>query len=98
MNDIALISHNIKQLQAITNIFCSFLKLNSIKCNKKTSDLITNLKTNNSLRKQSLIVEGESITPKLYKESIKYLGIYLSGYSLSYSTKLKLKKKILNFS
>src|SRR4051812_24734878 len=98
MDDVALLSHNLQQLQDVTNIFCSFLTLNSIKCNKKKTDLINNIKTKSRHEQQVLIVEGEPIKPKAYKDSIKYLGIYLSGYSSSQSTKLKLKEKITNFS
>ena len=97
MDDVALLSHNIESLQEATNIFCSFLTLNSIKCNKKKTDLITNLKTRNPLRQQVLLVENEPIQPKPYNEAIKYLGVYISGKSSSISSKRKLKDKIINF-
>jgi len=98
MDDVALLSHSIQHLQDATNIFCSFLALNSINCNKDKTDLITNLTSHNSSRSQPLLVENQHIQAKPYKESIKYLGVYLSGSSSSRSSKAKLKEKITKFS
>jgi exonuclease III len=98
MDDVAFTSNQLQSLQKMTNIFCSFLTLNAIKCNKKKTELINNLKFSNSLRNQPLMVENEPIYSKPPNESIKYLGIYLSGKSSQIATKTKLKEKISNFS
>src|SRR6185369_279959 len=85
------------QLQAATDIFCSFLKVNSIKCNSKKTDLITNLKPKDPRRNSSLKINNDSVQPKPYNIPIKYLGIYISGKSPSTAIKQKLKEKIINF-
>src|SRR3954467_1799154 len=97
MDDVTLLSHSMQSLQQATDIFCSFLSLNSIKCNKKKTNLITNIKTKNLLRKQTLLIEDEPIQPKPYNEAIKYLGIYISGKSTFMSSKNKLKEKVVDF-
>ena len=97
MDDVALFSSNMQSLQEATNTFCSFLLLNSIKCNQKKTELITNLSTSNQKRDQFLTVEGEKIFAKPLKEGIRYLGVYLSGKSSSTSTKNKLLEKVQKF-
>ncbi|CAG8443988.1 90_t:CDS:2 [Acaulospora colombiana] len=81
----------------MTNTFCSFLKLNSIKYNKKKTDLINNIKTRIQHANQILMVKEKLISLKSYKKAIKYLEIYLFRYSLAKVIKNKLKEKIDKF-
>ena len=76
MNDLAILAENLTILQSHTNIFSSFLNLNSIKCNEEKTKLITTLKNNHPKRKTPLLVNQTNIYPERRNIAFKYLGIY----------------------
>src|SRR6185369_4924890 len=86
MDDLAILAENLTILQSHTNIFSSFLNLNSIKCNEEKTKLITTLKNNHPKRQIPLLVNQTNIYPERRNIAFKYLGIYISGQSPELAT------------
>jgi hypothetical protein len=94
MDDLALIENNFKKLQRNSNIFDSFLKLNSIKCNYHKTKLVSTLHHKNPNRKKTLEIGDQKVEPEKYNEGIKYLGCFFSGASPSRATAKKYTTQI----
>ena len=86
MDDLALIGSKFFKLQKNINLFLDFLHMNQIKCNNKKTQIIytgTNFHPNHQ---KSFTIGSISIPTLPYKDHLKYLGCYFSGFNSSLAT------------
>ncbi|CAG8691439.1 5408_t:CDS:2, partial [Acaulospora colombiana] len=86
MDDLALMGSKHEKLQKDMITFANFLKMNGIKCNtEKTKMIYTDTRTSPK-RNLTFKLLGTDLHVLNYKDSLRYLGCYFSGFNSSSAT------------